>query len=170
MASQVFSDMDGVLADFNRGYEQVTGTPIRGWVKITPHDWKRLQREWPTFWMDLDHMPYAMELWRLLSRYNASLLTAIPDGWPSAGMGKAVWAKQNLPKFGYHPSQRLLAVHRSEKKDYARQPDGTPNILIDDLDKNISEWEAAGGIGIHYIPSGSMIKKIERILQQHATN
>jgi hypothetical protein len=30
------------------------------------------------------------------------------------------------------------------------QSDGTPNLLIDDYDKNIREWESDGGVGILY--------------------
>lgn len=167
MTPQVFSDMDGVLADFDGGYRDFSGIKIRGFMKIDHSMWKELQREWPTFWVDLDYESHALDLWRVISRYNPSLLTAIPDGWPSAGVGKTLWAKQNLPKFGYHPAQRVYAVKRSEKKNFAKQSDGTPNILIDDMEKNIAEWESAGGIGIHYIPSPAMIKQVERTLEKY---
>lgn len=38
-----------------------------------------------------------------------------------------------------------MIVYREQKKDYCK---GKEYILIDDLNKNISEWEALGGTGI----------------------
>jgi hypothetical protein len=37
-----------------------------------------------------------------------------------------------------------------EKFKYAVQPDGIPNILIDDWNQNIQPWNQKGGIGIKY--------------------
>ena len=48
----------------------------------------------------------------------------------------------------HHPPQAIIFDH--EKYKFARQADGTPNILIDDWDTNIRLWEAQGGIGILY--------------------
>jgi 5'(3')-deoxyribonucleotidase len=58
---------------------------------------------------------------------------------------KADWVNHYLRKF---PVQSVLFDHHKEK--YARQANGTPNILIDDWDTNIRLWEANGGIGILY--------------------
>lgn len=55
------------------------------------------------------------------------------------------------------PSQ-VIIEHRKEK--YAKQPDGTPNILIDDRGNNITNWEAKGGIGIKYQADEDSLDKI----------
>jgi hypothetical protein len=57
---------------------------------------------------------------------------------------KRVWIKNNL-----NP-QPVDVIITPNKAKYAKQADGTPNILIDDRGSNISAWEAAGGIGIKY--------------------
>ena len=51
---------------------------------------------------------------------------------------------------------------RSQKKSYAKT-DGNPNVLIDDYDKNISEWEKSGGIGILHTNVGKTIGELKRL-------
>lgn len=160
-APKIYVDMDGVVADFNRGWKEFTGNEINNWVVITGDEWKYLKKQWPTFWMDLELMPYATQLWDALKPYNPEILTAYPDnGWKEAGVGKTVWARTVL---GGNPV--VHAVARSQKKDYAKQRDGTPNILIDDMERNIDEWERAGGVGIRYIPSASMVRRVIQTIE-----
>jgi len=57
---------------------------------------------------------------------------------------KRIWIQQHLS-----PQPRdIIITPRKEK--HAVQPDGTPNVLIDDRGDNITKWEAAGGVGIKY--------------------
>ena len=51
---------------------------------------------------------------------------------------------------------------RSEKQQYA-MTNGKPNVLIDDYIKNIREWEAKGGIGIHHTDVGKTISELKRL-------
>ena len=171
MTHQVYVDMDGVVADFL--------TPTKEFFGIRPTDSKRdldtllnqgkgflrLQREWPTFWMDLPRMPHALDLWEVVRPYHPCILTALPESWPSAATGKYVWVKRHLSKFGYNPRQEFHAVLRSQKVKFAKQPDGTPNVLIDDFDKNINEWRSAGGIGILYVDSSSAVNLVRTTLR-----
>jgi len=53
-------------------------------------------------------------------------------------------------------------VLRSQKKSYATT-DEKPNVLIDDFDKNIREWQAAGGIGILHTDVGKTISELKRL-------
>ena len=41
--------------------------------------------------------------------------------------------------------------------------DGTPNALIDDYMKNIKEWEAKGGIGIHHTNVSKTIAELKKL-------
>lgn len=164
---RVYSDMDGVVADFTTPAAEVLGIKfIKGTVvKIEGYEWKKLQKAWPTFWMDLDYEPYALEYWRAIAPWHPSILTAVPAGWESAATGKLIWCKRMLPKWGYHPDQKFHAVMREEKQRFAKSPDGSPNVLIDDMNKNIMEWEAAGGIGIRYTPSAASVEKVVKTLK-----
>lgn len=166
MIPKVYCDMDGVLADFSKAFHAAMDIDTRnGWVTIT-YEWKQLQKKWPTFWMDLEFMPNGKSLWQSIAKYRPSLLTAYPESWPGASTGKHIWAKRMLPKFGYHPQQQFIACLRHEKRQYAKQSDGTPNVLIDDMLKNIEEWRSAGGIGIHYIDSASSVRKVAAVLDK----
>ena len=68
------------------------------------------------------------------------------------------WLSKNtkFKKFNIH------LVLRSEKQQYA-MTDGKPNVLIDDYIKNIREWEAKGGIGIHHTDVGKTINELKRL-------
>ena len=54
-------------------------------------------------------------------------------------------------------------VLRSQKQSYAKTKEEKPNILIDDYIKNIREWEAKGGIGIHHTDVGKTISELKRL-------
>ena len=168
--------MDGVLANFKSaaedffdmhvGAQSASNSSAFDRIWTSPQGSERLKKEWPTFWMDLDPMPHAAALWRVIAPHHPSILTAIPSNWPSSATGKLIWCKRHLPKFGYHPQQTFHAVSRREKQNYARQSDGTPNILIDDFGKNIEEWQRAGGIGILYVDGTSGVSHVESVLHR----
>ncbi len=164
---RVFLDLDGVMADFITPANEITGIPfVPGvFVKIDKHDWYKMMDTWPTFWMDLELLPHALELWRALAPWHPSILTAAPEIWPSACTGKEVWVKRNLPKFGYHPEQKFHCVRRAEEKQKFAVTNGHPNVLIDDQAKNIREWEQAGGVGIRYLPSRVAIQTVVATIQ-----
>lgn len=160
--------MDGVLADFEGAFTQFFKRPGFGnqFVKISGEEWKRLKKEWPTFWSDLELLPNALTLWRGILKYKPILLTAPPDGWPDALVGKRIWAKRMLPKYGYQPGTAFIGVPAVDKQKYAKQRDGTPNILIDDQERNIDQWKAAGGLGFRYLDSGSAAAALQ-FVQKH---
>jgi hypothetical protein len=156
MTPQIYCDMDGVLANFVTAAERFFEVDIRGHSDATfkklwdsPQGSARLAKEWPTFWMDLPMLPHAQQLWSVIGPLHSSILTAAPSNWPSAGTGKLIWCKRHLHNF--RPSMnKFHAVRRSEKRRFAKQRDGTANILIDDFAKNINEWQQAGGVGVVY--------------------
>lgn len=162
MSSKIYVDLDGVLAAFNSAFVEFFGKMPED---VAPKEWARLKVEWPTFWIDLELEKNALDLWRIVGK-KASILSAIPAGWPAAATGKQIWCRKMLPKFGYTPGQEVITCMRKEKQRYAKQSDGTPNILIDDKDKNCAEWTAAGGIAIRYIPSRTILAKIADLIER----
>ena len=59
---------------------------------------------------------------------------------------------------------KIILTHN--KQNYAMHPTtGKPNILIDDMDKYIDPWAAAGGIAIKHTSVNETIKELEKWLQ-----
>ena len=87
-----------------------------------------------------------------------SILSAYSNRDRNSKVGKMKWLRKNT-KF---KRANIHLVMRSEKQIYA-MTDGKPNVLIDDYIKNIREWEAKGGIGIHHTNVGKTIGELKRL-------
>ena len=148
-AYDIFVDMDGVLTDFERRFEQFAGvspdeftsqkTIQVGKEKADEQFWDLVDKQIGVrFWAGMPWMPEGEELYRYIKKYKPTILTS-PSRDESSRIGKGVWVKRNMSgvpvKFGYKSTG---------KAKYA----GPNKILIDDREDNIAAWKAAGGIGI----------------------
>ncbi len=170
MKPQPYCDMDGVLVDFLKGASEFWGFDTLAenarfneiWPLLSERT--RLEQDWPDFWYELHPMSHTNQLWSLLLPYNPSVLTAIPDdGWVTCKQQKLAWCECFLLNFD---PTRFHGVYRPEKVQFAKQADGTPNLLIDDFKMNIREWEAAGGIAVHYTDGPEGISKVKEALAE----
>lgn len=73
---QIFVDLDGVLADFDTGYEREFG--IHPSIDSDNVDW-RLVRGRKDFYRDLPPMPDMRELWDFIEPFKPVILTGIPS-------------------------------------------------------------------------------------------
>jgi hypothetical protein len=73
-----------------------------------------------------------------------------------AAQGKELWVKDNLNP---QPSE-IIIVPAIQKQDYAKT-NGISNILIDDKEETIIQWNAAGGIGILHQTGNSQLTILE---------
>jgi len=152
---EIYCDLDEVLVDFMRGADAAVGGSF---VKMDKDErWNRVNQV-RGFWANLGWKPNAKRLHDFIIRYNPHVLSAYPDRDPNARNGKMKWLKKNT---GFKRANIHLVL-RAQKKDYAKT-DEKPNVLIDDYDKNIREWEAKGGIGIHHTDVGKTISELKRI-------
>lgn len=144
--TEIFVDMDGVLADFFGDWARLAG--VSDYRNITdPESALALVRDAEDFWLNLPKTQHADKLLDLVISAAGSykiLSTPLADD-PRSGPHKLEWVKQNLQ--GRLPAEVILSHN---KEQHATQPDGTPNILIDDYGVNIRKWEAAGGIGFKH--------------------
>jgi len=143
--SKVFVDMDGVLADF-----------FGEWQKLIGKDWRKVKdiepalqkiRDKDDFWLNLPLLPQAKNLLNVIKQVKGSytiLSSPLPND-PNSEPHKREWIKKNLDFF---PPENVIITH--DKAKFAKNKDGTPNILIDDFGKNIASWEAAGGEGFKH--------------------
>lgn len=145
-ATEIYIDMDGVLADFFGEWAKLMDK--KHWTKIDDFpDALQKIRDTEQFWLELPILPQAKQLLALIKQvkgeYNICSTPLADD--PKSEPHKREWIKKNLAFF---PPKNIHITH--DKPQYATQQDGTPNILIDDYGKNVEAWEAAGGIAFKY--------------------
>jgi len=162
--SKIYFDMDGVLADFDRGVRELCGLETPDQKNITP-EWDDLMwekiREVGHFYDRLELMPGAKEMFDTV--YGAyeercEILTGIPKEKrkiETAGQDKINWMKRVLSD-----SIKVNVCLRAQKIEKCTGPDC---ILIDDLQKNIDEWNAAGGTGILHMNAEQTLKTLSEL-------
>ena len=152
MDYKIYCDMDGVLVDFESGYEKLTGIDLRGEFQKGDDFWDPISKAGVGFWAGLKWMPGGQELWDYIKPFDPKLLSA-PSREQSSRIGKAVWVKHKLP------GTKLILRYANQKKELAT-PD---SILIDDRQINIDQWEAAGGIGILHTSTANTIQQLQKL-------
>ena len=144
--TEIFVDMDGVLADFFG--EWAKSQNVDNWKDIEdPEAAIKKIRNIDDFWLDLPVLPQAKELLMLIKKVKGKykICTSPLANDPRSEPHKRRWIKENLSFF---LPEEVIVTHN--KPAWAKQDDGTPNILIDDYGVNINAWENAGGIGFKY--------------------
>lgn len=156
---EVYLDMDGVLADFFTEYAKLAGITSGNYRDIPPAKTDpTLQKMVGTdFFARLPKFPSADELVKmtvkLFGRYHICS-SPLRGDFENSEAQKKVWIQKHL-----RPAPVDIIITPNKAK-YAKQPDGTPNILVDDRGSNISAWEAAGGIGIKYQADEDTLQKV----------
>jgi cytidyltransferase-like protein len=150
---KIYCDMDGVIVDFEDGYEKLTGKNIKGnHVKGDGDFWQPITDAGANFWINLDWMPDGEQLWKYIKNYSPSILSA-PSREKSSRVGKEIWVRNNIP------GTELILKPAPEKQELAE-----PNaILIDDRKDNIQQWKDAGGIGILHTSANNTIKQLQEL-------
>ena len=156
---EVYLDMDGVVADFFTEYAKLAGIESGNYRDIPPAKTDpTLQKMVGTdFFNRLPKTQPADQIVAMVVKmYGHYHICSSPlrGDFENSEKWKRVWIESNL-----NP-QPVDIVITPNKAKYAKQSDGTPNILIDDRGSNISAWEAAGGIGIKYQADEDSLSKI----------
>jgi 5' nucleotidase, deoxy (Pyrimidine), cytosolic type C protein (NT5C) len=143
----VYVDMDGVLADLFNHVAELQG--VDHYHHMTADDWNKFFKD-----SDAEHLFTGLPMFptanKLLSMVRGMAggykILSSPLSFDKEGSirGKRTWLHKHITVL----SDGVIFEH--EKQKYAKQPNGTPNILIDDYGVNINKWNAAGGIGIKY--------------------
>ncbi len=143
--SEIYVDMDGVLADFFGAWKKLIGKDWRE-IKDLPGALQKI-RDKDDFWLNIPMTKNANNLLGLIKELKGSytiLSAPLPDD-PNSEPHKREWIKKNLTAF---PPKKVIIT--SNKAVHATQPDGTANILIDDYGQNVAKWESAGGVGFKH--------------------
>lgn len=149
---EIFCDMDGVLCDFVqqwKDYYKGEG-PDEMRRRIGKPEFDELLDSMDRkFWNTMKWMPGMQRVWNVISNYGARILSS-PAENPDSPAGKLDWVKKNL-------SNTEVIFRKSFKK---QEFSGPNKILIDDLKRNIEQWRARGGIGIHHISVEKTLKEL----------
>ena len=161
---KIYFDMDGVLADFNKGIVDLCGIAAKDQDLQTEAEsekmWEEI-RKVDHFYDKLEPLPGAVKMFKLLhDKYGSDceILTGIPKPKRhinNAGKDKISWAHRLLS-----PTVRVNIVFKEEKKRFC---EGKDSILIDDLQKNIDEWREYGGTGILHKSTGDTMKILKNL-------
>ncbi len=146
---EVYLDMDGVIADFFAEYAKLAGVESGDYrsippAKVDPTLDKMIGTD---FFFRLPKFPSADALIDMIVKtFGYYHICSSPLRGDHAGSEKwkKAWIKKHLK---IQPKEIIITPNKAK---HAVQPDGTPNILIDDRGSNISAWEAKGGVGIKY--------------------
>lgn len=144
---QIFVDMDGVLADFDYGYEIAFG--IRADKLADNVDWNAV-RDRPGFYANLPPMPDMQVLWAHVERHSPIILTGVPWSVKEAPDNKRAWVRKHLGE---------VPVVCCSSKDKSLH--GVPgDILIDDWEKHRSLWVDMGGRWITHTSARNSIRQL----------
>ena len=106
-AYTVYVDMDGVLTDFERRFEQFAGVTPEEFTaqKTIEYGAKKAQEEfWDLidkqigvrFWVGMPWMPEGENLWKYVKPFKPTILSS-PSRDESSRIGKGLWVKRNIP-------------------------------------------------------------------------
>ena len=158
----VYVDMDGVLADLYNTAALITN--VDHYNEMTDEQWQSFFQDSDAYHLFRDIEPFSTAniLLQLVKRFAGGYtILSSPLSFDRAGSikGKREWLAKNIKI----PADNVVFEH--DKFKYAVQPDGTPNILIDDWGVNTRAWKAAGGIAIKYQADEDSLDKVVDVLR-----
>jgi hypothetical protein len=155
----IYCDMDGVLVDFKKGYERLTGKKIGA-----PKVGKEREQFWKEFavsldkknitetqyWAELPWMSDGLQLWSYIKKYSPTILSA-PSYSSESKIGKKIWIRREI---GNVPT-----ILTYDKGKYAYKN----AILIDDRKDFLDKWKSGGGMGILHTSTTNTIKELKKL-------
>ena len=159
---KVYLDMDGVLADFDQRFEDISGMKPKEFEDKygTKAFWNLIDEENKiSFWVGIKPMPGAADLIKAVKKYNYELLTS-PSAKKQSYLGKILWVRNHSDILGGKPR---INFKRAKEKHEVKPELAKTDILIDDREDTIGRWNAAGGTGIVYKSIGQVLNDLKKL-------
>ena len=175
---KVYCDLDGVLADFDKGVINLLGKPANKVVRGTM--WKTIARSNVPFYENLDWTKDGQRLWEQIRHLQPDILTGVPYH-KSSRIEKYNWCKQKLGidcdklhhvdmASGYRdhesvngnvPKEDVTNIITCWSNNKSKQCIKRGSVLIDDREDLRQSWEDAGGVFLHHTDTENTIQKLK---------
>jgi hypothetical protein len=153
--NQIFLDCDGVLANFDKRFEELAGEPSRGYEDKhgAKAFWKVIMSD-EDFFTTLEPMPDANELVDAVRHLNPIILTGCPQGnWSQPQ--KQLWRRI------YFPDIPMITCESRNKYHY--MVPASHNIIVDDWPKYKQTWEENGGTFVLHTSAADSISQLQKL-------
>ena len=160
---KVYLDMDGVLADFDQRFRDLSGMEPRDFENKYGKKafWNLIDEENKIkFWVGIPIMDGAAALVDAVKDYNYELLTS-PSAKKQSYLGKILWVRNNTGNV--FPSKPRINFKKAKEKHLVKPQLSQTDILIDDREDTIERWNAAGGTGIVYKSIGQVLNDLKKL-------
>jgi hypothetical protein len=150
---RLFLDLDGVLADFDRGARELLGMSAADFERRhgIKEFWRRLAKA-PDFYGQLPEMPDARLLFGAVEHLAPAILTGLPLGkW--AAPQKVAWCEAHFPRV---PVITCMARDKHRFMDPG-------DVLVDDRERHRAAYEAHGVIFVHHKDALGSLEQLAEI-------
>ena len=160
---QIYLDMDGVIADFNQRFENLSGMEPSAFEQKYGKDlfWDFIdEKNKLRFWVGIPVMEGAKQLVDYVSKHDYTVLTA-PSMKKESRLGKLLWIRN---KTGDLFNSKPQVIFKKAKEKHKVKPSLTEfDILIDDRADTVDRWTSAGGTGILFQSASQAIKELKKL-------
>ena len=160
---KVYLDMDGVLADFDKRFKDLSGMEPKEFENKygKKEFWNLIDEEHKIkFWVGIEPMLGASDLVNAVKDYNYELLTS-PSAKKQSYLGKILWVRNHTGSV--FPSKPRINFKKAKEKHLVKPELSQTDILIDDREDTIGRWNAAGGTGIVYKSIGQVLSDLKKL-------
>ena len=159
----IYLDMDGVVANFDKRFEDLSGLLPNDFVDKYGKNafWDLIdEKHKVSFWRGIEIMPGAKKLVDFVSKYPYEMLTA-PSVKKQSVIGKGLWITDKVGTL--YPSQPKVTYRPAKEKHNVKSKLTKFDILIDDKKSTIDSWDAKGGTAIFYQNADQVINDLKKL-------
>jgi len=151
----IYIDLDGVLCDFKKQFEDIANKPINEVEKNKIKFWKIINDAGLDFWSKMKWIKNSQKMWDYIkNNFKNIKILSVCSRKKESKIGKKIWVKKELGNI-----KGIYVNNPDIKKKYANKK----SILIDDRKDNIRQWKESGGIGILFQTPEQVISELKKL-------